>query len=260
MKSIKSILAKNSPVTDLIYIIDNYFPEIIQYHFIVFKPSPGIEQRMGLRRSSSFTLWFGKKKWEFEKELILKAQEEGPKDRVVEKLLSHNDREEKKLIPVHKGKVREWLETKIKDLDDTEVIGFSSKCIVGDGKVMHLPMMDFSCAPSPSNYEFIRLALKKLGEKKGVILASGKSFHYYGMDLQTPEEWQRFMHRCLLLSPFTDIRYISHRLISGYCILRITANLVKQTVPEVTGFLTKTIKSSGKQKALKGGKSKKRSK
>jgi hypothetical protein len=259
MKSINNILSVNSTVTDLVYTIDNYFPDVTHFHFIIFKPSPGIEQRMGIRRSSALTLWFGKKKWEFEKDLILKAQEKGPKDWVIDKLLAHNDREEKKLIAVPKGQVRQWITEKTRKLDDSEVIGFSSKCIVRGGEIMHLPLMDFSCAPSPENYNFIGLALEKLGEKKGVILASGKSFHYYGMELQTAEEWQRFMHRCLLLSPFTDIRYIAHRLVSGYCILRITSNLVKQTVPQVAGFVGKVNKiSDSKRKAVTNRKTKKR--
>ena len=68
----------------------------------------------------------------------------------------------------------------------------------------------------------------------GVILSSGRFFHYYGNKLLTEDEWLKFMADflmpCVLVSP----RYIGHRLFDKYCTLRLTADKTYKTkIPEV---------------------------
>ena len=70
--------------------------------------------------------------------------------------------------------------------------------------------------------------MKTLLKNDGIIVNSGNSYHYYGRVLLSQSDWQLFMFYSILLGPYTDVRYISHRLISGYCILRICLPIKKQ--------------------------------
>lgn len=104
--------------------------------------------------------------------------------------------------------------------------------------VSHIPMMDFRCEPSDRSLEFVVKAMRKLGQRKGIVLESGRSYHYYGFELLDEEEWRDFMHRSLLLTPFVDPRYIGHRLLAGTARLRITASRGKPAVPRVVADLS----------------------
>jgi hypothetical protein len=103
--------------------------------------------------------------------------------------------------------------------------------------VRHIPMMDFRCEPSDRNRELVIMAMRKLGQQNGVVLESGRSYHYYGFDLLDEASWRDFMYRCLLLAPFTDSRYIGHRLLGGTARLRISASRHKPAVPHVVAVL-----------------------
>src|SRR5213075_183801 len=67
-----------------------------------------------------------------------------------------------------------------------------------------IPMMDFRCTPSASNLDRIQRALRALGQSAGAVLASGRSYHFYGFQLLPPNEWSDFLARCLLLAPLVD--------------------------------------------------------
>jgi len=90
-----------------------------------------------------------------------------------------------------------------------------------DGTRLQIPMMDFSIAPSDANQELLLSTLRKAGHERGILVNSGNSYHFYGSALITEAEFRTFLGHSLLLSPITDARYIAHRLIDGYCNLRI---------------------------------------
>lgn len=117
------------------------------------------------------------------------------------------------------------------------VLALCSKCETLDGSQRHIPMMDFRCAPSSLNLERTKVALQQLGETRGAILESGRSYHYYGFELQDLHQWIEFMAKSLLLAPFVDARYVAHRLIEGTSVLRITASERKPSVPRVVAIL-----------------------
>jgi hypothetical protein len=117
------------------------------------------------------------------------------------------------------------------------VLALCSRCEALDGSERHIPMMDFRCVPSPMNLERTRIALEQLGQKRGAILESGRSYHYYGFELQNRDQWIEFMARSLLLAPFVDARFIAHRLIEGTSVLRITSSERKPRVPSVVAIL-----------------------
>lgn len=134
---------------------------------------------------------------------------------------STQDREFK--IPTRSLSV-EKLDGLIGDLRDDSALAIHSKVKVKGGATRHLPMMDFSCKPTPQSLRIVTKALKLMGQEKGAVVSSGKSFHYFGFQILTEIGWREFLGRCLLLSPITDSRYIGHRLIDGSCSLRISPN------------------------------------
>ena len=105
-------------------------------------------------------------------------------------------------------------------LQPNEALGISSRVVTGNG-VRHLAMMDFCSPKSEKNEEILVSSLRRIGAKAGVIVDSGRSYHYYGWELMTVEQWMSFMGLSLLLAPLTDSRYIGHRLADGESRLRI---------------------------------------
>ena len=89
-----------------------------------------------------------------------------------------------------------------------------------EDEVMHIPMLDFECEVSPKNLSKIEDFIKELGER-GLILESGRSYHYYSLNLVTPSRWLKFMARTLLFTGFIDCRHIGHRILSGEARLRL---------------------------------------
>lgn len=122
-------------------------------------------------------------------------------------------------------------------LSSNHVLGFCSKVKLIDGSVFHIPMIDFNIEPSKENLKTVKNALKQIGQEKGVILNSGRSYHFYGLALISEKDWRFFIGQCLLLSPIIDARYIAHRLIDGECVLRLSPSRSKPKGPEVTDIL-----------------------
>jgi hypothetical protein len=92
---------------------------------------------------------------------------------------------------------------------------------LASGTTLHIPMMDFLCSPSDANENLVISLVRRLEQPRGLLANSGNSYHFYGCNLFENDEWRRFLARALLLSPITDPRYIAHRLMDGFCNLRI---------------------------------------
>lgn len=119
---------------------------------------------------------------------------------------------------------------------EEEVLAVSSKVRIGQ-KIFHIPMMDFRCDPSPENLSRLKMLLVRIGQSKGVILLSGRSYHFYGAELLNQKDYSPFLGNCGLLKGFVDERYIPHRLIDGCCILRILAGGIRTEIPKVVAIL-----------------------
>jgi hypothetical protein len=63
-------------------------------------------------------------------------------------------------------------------------------------------MMDFTYPSSTRNLEVLTRLIRKVpgGKGKGFLLESGRSYHYYGVELLTNQEWRVFLGKCLLTS------------------------------------------------------------
>jgi hypothetical protein len=83
----------------------------------------------------------------------------------------------------------------------------------------------------------LKECLRKLRQTDGVLLNSGRSYHYYGLRRLSQCEWMRFMTACLLLEPLVDIRYIARRMLAGKASLRLTDAPQKAKAPEIVACL-----------------------
>jgi hypothetical protein len=129
----------------------------------------------------------------------------------------------------------------ISSLPNHRALGINSRCNLRDGSVRHIPMIDFKLTPSCDSLKSITQDLKRIGQnlkeigleqigQRGVILETGASYHFYGFDLLKKKHWIKFMGSCLLFSS-SDSRWIGHSLLLGNAVLRISASMLKQTVP-----------------------------
>ncbi len=142
--------------------------------------------------------------------------------------------------PVASERVEDWLSDKLSQLQATPNVSLlvcSRVVRRRDQAVRHIPMMDFRLTPSDRSLALVTNAMRMLGQADGVILESGQSYHYYGFHLLEEAEWLDFMYRSLLLTPFSDPRYIGHRLLAGTARLRVTATAGKPHVPCVVASL-----------------------
>jgi hypothetical protein len=127
----------------------------------------------------------------------------------------------------------EAIESLRNDLKEGTALAFSSRVQLRNGEMAHIPLMDFRCNPSEKNSRIVQRALKAMGQEAGLLAESGRSYHYYGFQLQSAAEWVQFLAMAMLFSPIVDVRYIAHRLADGTCRLRISSGLGKSSIPFV---------------------------
>jgi hypothetical protein len=148
------------------------------------------------------------------------------------------DRGERLLTSLSRAKItEEYLRDAAEKLSSSKLLGLVSKVHLADGRSAHIPMMDFICAPSTRNLEMLVRMLRSIRKGKGWLLESGRSYHYYGCQLLTAEEWLVFLGKCLLMSGYADDRYIGHQLVDGHCVLRLSSGKSK-AVPTVVAELS----------------------
>jgi len=138
-------------------------------------------------------------------------------------------------LPNNSGIDAELLEDKLQKMSiGPEIaVGISSRVVMDNGSIMHVPIIDFINPPRPSyeslySDEFIDL-VRKFG-LSGVLLESGNSYHFYGNKLQTPEEREQFIAKISeeeLVGKF----WPKLQLEQGYSLLRITPCILKPHFP-----------------------------
>ncbi len=131
----------------------------------------------------------------------------------------------------------------IRILDEGQVLGIISDIKIArsyeeyySAHFHHIPMMDFRCLKSPKNLARVKGLLRTIGEEEGVILDSGRSYHYLGVTPLNEKDWLMFLGKCLL-SELVDGRYVGHRLIDRCGILRISACPLRPKIPTVVSIL-----------------------
>lgn len=131
----------------------------------------------------------------------------------------------------------ERLRAIAQSLRGQQLLGVVSRVSLAGGGSGHIPMMDFLCAPSTRNLDTLTRLLREIGQARGFLLESGRSYHYYGVEILTKDAWQRFLGKCLLMFGYVDDRYIGHQLVDGHCVLRLSAARLKASPPRVVAEL-----------------------
>lgn len=131
---------------------------------------------------------------------------------------------------------KDWKED---EEEDKEVhLSLSSKVRVKKAydDSQHIPLLDFKCAPSAGNLLSVKNILIESGQEKGVILHSGQSYHYYGLDTLLPNEWRDWMKLLLRNArvwPQVDHKFVQKSLEDYFNHLRLTRGASKPLIPIV---------------------------
>lgn len=130
------------------------------------------------------------------------------------------------------------LEEFSRELNENEVLSFVSKVKTYEKTDLHVPMMNFH----PENdfgLDEIKKSLRHIiKDKKGILLDSGRYYHYYGDYLLNQREWETFLGNFLIPFSLVHPGYIGYRLTCGYSTLRLTSNAKhKPQTPKVIGIL-----------------------
>jgi len=126
----------------------------------------------------------------------------------------------------------------INSLKEDVVLGVLSRVRTGRNRA-HIPMMDFDERKCEGRWDIIESFFRGIGQE-GVILHSGRAYHFYGVHLLQEKDWLNFLGKCIL-SDLVDDRYIGHRLLDGCGTLRISACPLRPKVPTVISTVTKEI-------------------
>lgn len=85
----------------------------------------------------------------------------------------------------------------------------------------HIPLLDLDIPVDDNGATSAEAVFTNLGVGSGAIINSGASYHGWGLELLTDDDWRKFMARALLLDRI-DRRWIGHRLIDGQANIRVS--------------------------------------
>lgn len=114
---------------------------------------------------------------------------------------------------------------------ENEIINLHSRVMTPNG-YLHIPMMDLNCSISDENLQKVKEYASAFG-LEGVVLQSGRSYHYYGLHLLSERSWVEEFIAPSMLAEVCDIRYIAHKLKDGFITLRLTAGGMRNVLPRV---------------------------
>jgi hypothetical protein len=123
----------------------------------------------------------------------------------------------------------EWLISQINALKSDQEFAIHSNVTIA-GRTFHIPMIDFAIPKlEPQYFDRINAYVPPQVFVNSSYYHTGRSYHAYSTTLLQPKEWREFLGRLLLINsphgdPIIDTRWIGHRLIAGYCSLRLSNN------------------------------------
>lgn len=220
-------------------------PEVSEITFAAYRPAPGLDGRLAkiadptsdirevaerLRQEFGIPFW--------DAVLAISMKRGSISSRYVKLAILHDKSPDEYSIKVLASEVSvRRIEEIVLALPEGFALAFSSKVRLNDGTMAHIPLLDFRCPPSRNNLDVVKTALEALGQESGMVVDSGRSYHFYGFHLLSPDAWTQFLAMSILFAPIVDVRYVAHRLADGACRLRIGTGPHKPTVPFVTEIL-----------------------
>lgn len=244
-------LAVGNFAVDLVLAIPELCPEVEALTFMAYRPGPVLEERLKLTANTSV------------REILCRSQHIKRQEKidiplfdlvmgsrfrasdfnaVLEDILYHRPEEHihKTWTVQRRYLTRKTIEQMRRQCGEDAGLALTSVVRVRNGKVAHLPLMDFRCSKSGGNLrKLVTLfsAARTRLPNKGCILKSQRSYHFYGFTVLTKAGWVRFLGSCLLLGPLADSRYVAHCLLHGKSSLRITESPRHNDVPTISAFV-----------------------
>jgi hypothetical protein len=114
-------------------------------------------------------------------------------------------------------------------LPGRQLVSLSSRVRV-NGQACHLQLLDLGLAQRPGSADAVRAALDVLG-LHGLLVASGKSYHFYGTFIDAWDAYVDLLARASLLSPLVDSRWALRQIRAGRGVLRVSTNIERDTYP-----------------------------
>jgi hypothetical protein len=148
---------------------------------------------------------------------------EGVPRSIVESALYHQniDMRSERRLTVH-AEILADIQAVIEECPPDEMVVLMSRVTTTRGETRHIPMLDFSSKSNiPGAEASVRSAVRAL-DQDGLLVSSGRSYHFFGDVLLAENDFRDFLARALLLAPITDDRWIAHQLISGFSCLRVS--------------------------------------
>lgn len=157
------------------------------------------------------------------------------------KYIDHSDDSHRIIIQIEKENLtHKKIDNLANELKPNEELSFLSMIKV-NSTFYHLPMVDFATKKRSAISVEVAYEMANFWNMRFDIYDSGRSIHAYGTRLLNEQRWLKFMGYLLLLNEksgekVVDVRWIGHRLMSGFASLRITNNTGKyKTTPKYIG-------------------------
>lgn len=243
----KPTLAIGCEASSVVRFLPDLCPNIESFTFVIYEPGPSLNERLAKRSPDTASVFLKAKAarpladgmlqyWE---SLLIAAWSSQHFEAFATEALKHDRHSTREVFLELKASdvAANRIVSEIQKLPKGKAIALDSRCRDRNGELLHLPLMDFQVQAGGDDIGRLMVALRLLDQSNGALLKSGRSYHYYGFDPVKPAGWSAFLYQCLLLSPITDARYISHRLLAGGASLRLNGTPKKPTVPQVVGVL-----------------------
>ncbi len=232
------------PVFELYPRLCEIIPALSEMEFVTYRPEPKLSERLEHTltgeeteiRDSATQVCHGNGIPFWDALLGISMAKDRFPDRFIDAAFSHKGESPAQRFRVARDDISaERISGMIRELPGTcgLVVGSRVWTAPGRNEIAHIPMLDFRCPISPGNVRAIKRMMILLGHEHGVLVESGRSYHFYGVRLLSPSDWIQFMAKALLFAPFTDPRYIAHRLIDGQCRLKVVDSK-DGTVPKIS--------------------------
>lgn len=206
-------------------------PDITGIRFDAYKPAPGLSERLdnvltpreqglrdaatALRDSNGIPFWDA---------LLATSMQQGIiSSQFIASALAHDAAPDERyvLLPSEEITAEKVLDL-VANLPSGYGLAACSRVSLRSKQDAHIPMLDFRCPCSDENAQAIKRMLAFAGCHDGILVESGRSYHFYGTTLLSEAGWIEFMGRALLFAPIVDSRFIGHRLVDGRCRLKVT--------------------------------------
>src|SRR5579862_6124100 len=173
LKSDETVLGRPEglPITRVLARLISSFPAIEEVSFVRFRPAPGLDERLSKSsdpaveiRETAENLWrtYGIPFWDAILAISMKRGE--IPDHYVDLAILHDPAPDELTLAVAARQLtEESIQLMVDELEDNTALAFSSKVVLRDGRIAHIPLMDFRCPPSASNSKILKRALKAIG-------------------------------------------------------------------------------------------------